>query len=49
MEKIAVGPEAADVIDIEAGVAENLRRIAKVKHSGVSDVTVCILDRPRHA
>jgi len=49
MEKLAVGPDCADVIDIEAGVHENLRRIAKVKHSGVSDVTVCILDRPRHA
>ena len=31
MEKLAVGPECADVIDINAGVAENLRRIAKVK------------------
>jgi fructose-1,6-bisphosphatase II len=49
MEKLAVGPECADVIEIEAGVEENLRRIAKVKRSGVSDVTVCILDRPRHA
>jgi fructose-1,6-bisphosphatase II len=49
MEKLAVGPDCADVIDIEAGVAENLRRIAKVKKSSVSDVTVCILDRPRHA
>jgi fructose-1,6-bisphosphatase II len=49
MEKLAVGPDCADVIDIEAGVEENLRRIAKVKRSAVSDVTVCILDRPRHA
>jgi fructose-1,6-bisphosphatase II len=49
MRKLAVGPDCADVIDIEAGVAENLRRIAKVKNSSVSDVTVCILDRPRHA
>ncbi|MGE5829446.1 MAG: class II fructose-bisphosphatase [Micromonosporaceae bacterium] len=49
MEKLAVGADCADVIDINAGVAENLRRIAKVKHSDVSDVTVCILDRPRHA
>jgi len=48
MEKIAVGPDCADVIDIDAGVAENLRRIAKVKRSSISDVTVCILDRPRH-
>jgi len=49
MEKLAVGPDCADVIDINAGVAENLRRIAQVKKSSVSDVTVCILDRPRHA
>ncbi|MPY79342.1 MAG: class II fructose-bisphosphatase [Actinophytocola sp.] len=48
MEKIAVGPEAADVVDISAPVAENIRRVAKARHSGVSDVTVCILDRPRH-
>ena len=49
MEKLAVGPDCADVIDIEAGITENLRRIAKVKNTSVSDVTVCILDRPRHA
>jgi fructose-1,6-bisphosphatase II len=49
MEKLAVGPDCADVIDIEAGISENLRRIAKVKNTSVSDVTVCILDRPRHA
>ncbi|CRK61615.1 Fructose-1,6-bisphosphatase, GlpX type [Alloactinosynnema sp. L-07] len=48
MEKLAVGPEAADVVDITAPVAENIRRVAKAKHSDVSDVTVCILDRPRH-
>ena len=49
MEKLAVGPDCAEVIDINAGVRENLRRIAAVKKSGLSDVTVCILDRPRHA
>jgi fructose-1,6-bisphosphatase II len=48
MEKLAVGPEAADVIDLNAPVAENIRRVAKAKHIDVSDVTVCILDRPRH-
>jgi fructose-1,6-bisphosphatase II len=48
MEKLAVGPDCADVIDINASVEENLRRIAQVKKSGISDVTVCILDRPRH-
>mgnify|MGYP001207908810 FL=1 len=49
MEKLAVGPEAADVVDITAPVAENIRRVAKAKNTDVSDVTVCILDRPRHA
>jgi fructose-1,6-bisphosphatase II len=48
MEKLAVGPEAADVIDLTAGVNENLRRIAKVKRSSISELTVCVLDRPRH-
>jgi fructose-1,6-bisphosphatase II len=49
MEKLAVGSDCADVIDIDAGVVENLRRIAKVKNCGLQDVTVCILDRVRHA
>ena len=48
MDKLAVGPDCADVIDIEAPVRENLRRIAKAKHTSISDVTVCVLDRPRH-
>ena len=48
MEKLAVGPEAAGAIDIAAPVAENIRRVAKAKQIDVSDVTVCILDRPRH-
>ncbi len=48
MDKLAVGPEAADVVDITAPVAENIRRVAKAKKTDVADVTVCILDRPRH-
>jgi fructose-1,6-bisphosphatase II len=48
MEKLAVGPEAADVIDITKPVAENIRNVAKAKHVDVTDVTVCVLDRPRH-
>ena len=48
MEKIAVGPEAADVVDITAPAAENIRRVAKARSIDVADVTVCILDRPRH-
>ena len=48
MEKLAVGPEAADCIDITAPVAENIRRVAECKGVGITDVTVCVLDRPRH-
>src|SRR4029453_15812822 len=48
MEKLATGPAAADVVDITAPVAENIKRIAKAKKGAVGDVTVCILDRPRH-
>ncbi len=48
MEKLAVGPDCVDCIDITAPAAENLRRIAKVKNSAVSDVNVMILDRARH-
>ncbi|MGX7678153.1 class II fructose-bisphosphatase [Jatrophihabitans sp. DSM 45814] len=49
MEKIATGPEAANVIDINAPVATNIARVAKAKSGKPSDVTVVILDRPRHA
>jgi fructose-1,6-bisphosphatase II len=48
MDKIAVGPEAVHAIDISAPIGENIRNVAKAKHSSVSDMTVCILDRPRH-
>ena len=48
MEKLATGPEAAGVVDIAAPAAENIARVAKAKGSAVEDVTVCILDRPRH-
>ena len=48
MEKIAVGPDAVGSIDIGAPVQQNIRRVAKAKRTGVEDVTVCILDRPRH-
>ncbi|HLZ70795.1 MAG TPA: class II fructose-bisphosphatase [Dehalococcoidia bacterium] len=49
MNKIAVGPEAAGSIDILASPSQNLRWIAKAKRCLVSDLTVCILDRDRHA
>jgi len=48
MEKIATGEAGADVIDIEAPVAENLARLSKAKRTDVSDLTVTILDRDRH-
>jgi fructose-1,6-bisphosphatase II len=48
MEKIATGPEAAAVIDIEAPVGENVRRVAKAKGKRPEEVTVTILHRPRH-
>ena len=48
MEKIAAGEEAADLIDIEAPAAENIKRVAKAKRAQVSDVTVTILERSRH-
>ncbi len=49
MEKVVVGPEAADVIDITVPVADNIHRVAAAKGIEVTDVTVCVLDRPRHA
>lgn len=48
MQKIVVGPEAADAIDINDSVEANLRRIAAAKRCEVPDLTVVILDRPRH-
>jgi fructose-1,6-bisphosphatase II len=48
MEKIAVGPEAADAIDIEAPPAENVRRVAEAKGVRPSDLSVVVLDRDRH-
>ena len=48
MEKIATGPEAADVIDIRAPIEENIRQVAKAKGKRPEAVTVTILDRPRH-
>jgi fructose-1,6-bisphosphatase II len=48
MEKLAVGPEAAGVVDFEAPLADNLLAVAGAKGADVADLTVCILDRPRH-
>ncbi len=48
MDKIAVGPEAAGVIDITASVETNLRGIAKAVRKDLDDLTVVVLDRERH-
>ncbi|MCH1868121.1 class II fructose-bisphosphatase [Nocardioides sp. CFH 31398] len=48
MEKLVAGPEAADSVDIRLPVAENIARVAKAKGSSKEDVTVVLLDRPRH-
>jgi fructose-1,6-bisphosphatase II len=48
MDKLVTGPEAAEFVDITAPPAVNIRRIAKAKGCGVEDVTVVVLDRPRH-
>ncbi|WP_067606942.1 class II fructose-bisphosphatase [Nocardiopsis listeri] len=48
MEKLATGPEAADVVDIAAPVADNIAAVARAKGKSPQDITVVILDRPRH-
>ncbi|MEA3078033.1 MAG: fructose,6-bisphosphatase [Actinomycetota bacterium] len=48
MDKLAVGPEAKGVIDINASPTENLQAVAKAKGESVRDVTAVILNRPRH-
>jgi fructose-1,6-bisphosphatase II len=49
MEKLVTGPDAAEFVDIEASPGVNIRRVAKAKKGSPEDVTVVILDRPRHA
>ena len=49
MQKLAVGPEAAGVVDIEAPVKHNVDAVAKAKGLNPGDLTVVVLDRPRHA
>ncbi|MGW6458204.1 class II fructose-bisphosphatase [Streptomyces sp. NPDC055078] len=48
MDKLVTGAEAADFVDINAPASVNIRRVAKAKGSAPEDVTVVILDRPRH-
>ena len=49
MSKLVTGPAAADVVDIEAPAADNIAAVARAKGCSPQDVTVVILDRPRHA
>jgi fructose-1,6-bisphosphatase II len=49
MNKIVTGPEAAQVIDIRASTKENIAAVAKAKGMAIGDVTVVVLNRPRHA
>jgi fructose-1,6-bisphosphatase II len=49
MSKLVTGPEAATAVDIDAPPAANIHAIARAKRCSPSDVTVVILDRPRHA
>ena len=49
MNKIVTGPDAAGVIDINASTAENIAAVARAKSLNVSDITVVVLNRPRHA
>ncbi len=48
MNKIVTGPEAAALIDIQAPVSENLKRVAQAKELSISDLTIVVLNRPRH-
>ena len=48
MNKLAVGPEAKGSINIEKSITENLKAVARAKHTDVQDLTTIILDRPRH-
>jgi fructose-1,6-bisphosphatase II len=48
MDKLATGPEGAEVVDIRLPVRENIRKLARAKGGSPEDVTVVLLDRPRH-
>ena len=48
MEKLAVGPEAVDVIDLRVGATENVLRVAEAKKKTPREVNVVVLNRPRH-
>jgi fructose-1,6-bisphosphatase II / sedoheptulose-1,7-bisphosphatase len=49
MDKIGIGGGLGEVVDLDETPAANLKNLAKAKHAEVSDLVVCILDRPRHS
>jgi fructose-1,6-bisphosphatase II / sedoheptulose-1,7-bisphosphatase len=50
MDKIAIGPGFPEgLVDLDATAADNLKALATAKNVPLSEITVCILDRPRHA
>ncbi|OYN99279.1 class II fructose-bisphosphatase [Enemella evansiae] len=48
MDKLVVGPEAADQIDLDAPIADNIAKVARAKGKSVGDTVVAVLNRPRH-
>ena len=48
MDKIVTGPEGIGVVDIRKPIGENIRALAKAKGKSVGDMTIAVLDRPRH-
>ncbi len=48
MEKLAVGPEAKKVIDLDAPVKDNVKKVAKALGKDINEITVIVLDRERH-
>jgi fructose-1,6-bisphosphatase II / sedoheptulose-1,7-bisphosphatase len=49
MEKIAIGGGLGEIVDLDETPSANLKNLAKAKNAEVSDLVVCILDRPRHS
>jgi fructose-1,6-bisphosphatase II len=49
MDKIVAGPEGVGILDLRKPIGENIRALAKAKHKEVGEITVAVLDRPRHA
>ena len=49
MEKLVTGPEAAEFVDLRLPVKQNLHLVSKAKGKKINELTVCVLDRPRHA